>query len=676
MAAAIALPAVAVQDKGHGHAGTAMAMAPLAHVLFQRILRHNPRNPRWEGRDRFVLSAGHASLLLYTQLYLTGCDVTLDDIAKSRTLEARTPGHPELGHTAGVEMSTGPLGQGVASAVGMAIAIRRDAELHGGGSGVWDATVYALVGDGCLQEGVSGEAASLAGTLGVDNLVVIWDDNGITIDGETDVAFGEDVRARFRAYGWRVLEVDDFRDLHEIERMLTVARERTGAPTLVAVRSVIGAPAPHRAGTPAAHSGGFGAEEVAAVLDVLGYSSTASLRDLVDEEILEVTRAAIGRGEELEREWNTARIAWRTQHPHLASARAGLERSSAIATAIDVRRPDADVPLALLDALTLPEEGTGVPTRKTNGEVIQALQQWGGLWGGSADLSESTNVAVPGTAVGADAPGGDFIAFGIREHAMAAILSGIALHGLWRPFGSTYLAFSDYQRPSIRLAALMGLPTVYIYTHDSVAVGEDGPTHQPVEQIASLRTVPGLAVVRPADAHEVVAAWRRLLSAPAGPVALILSRQNLPTLPAVADLIRGVGNGGYVRWQHGSGDDLALIATGSEVSLAVDAALALAEDGVAVRVVSMPSVEWFLEADEEWRESVLPERITARVAIEAGRGDAWYRWVGREGRVLGVETFGESGAGSQVMARRGMTVQAVMDAARTVLAQPPAARPA
>jgi len=676
VAAAIALPAVAVQDKGHGHAGTAMAMAPLAHVLFQRILRHNPRDPRWEGRDRFLLSAGHASLLLYTQLYLTGYDVTLDDIAKSRTLDARTPGHPELGHTAGVEMSTGPLGQGIASAVGLALAIRRDADLHGGGSGVWDATVYALVGDGCLQEGVSGEAASLAGTLGVDNLVVIWDDNGITIDGETDVAFGEDVRARFRAYGWRVLEVDDFRDLHEIERVLTVARERAGAPTLVAVRSVIGAPAPHRAGTPAAHSGGFGAEEVAAVLDVLGYSSTASLRDLVDEEILEVTRAAIGRGEELEQEWNTARIAWRTQHSDLASARAGLERSAAVATAIDVRRPDADVPLALLDALMLPDEGTSVPTRKTNGDVIQALQQWGGLWGGSADLSESTNVAVPGTAVGADAPGGDFIAFGIREHAMAAILSGIALHGLWRPFGSTYLAFSDYQRPSIRLAALMGLPAVYVYTHDSVAVGEDGPTHQPVEQIASLRTVPGLDVVRPADAHEVVAAWRRLLSAPAGPVALILSRQNLPTLPVVADLTRGVSNGGYVRWQHGSGDDLALIATGSEVSLAVDAARALADDGVAVRVVSMPSVEWFLEADEEWRESVLPERITARVAIEAGRGDAWYRWVGREGRVLGVETFGESGAGAQVMARRGMTAQAVMDAARTVLAQRPAARPA
>ena len=674
--AAIALPAVAVQNKGHGHAGTAMAMAPVAHVLLQRILRHNPRNPRWAGRDRFVLSAGHASLLLYTQLYLTGYDLSIDDIAKSRTLDARTPGHPELGHTAGVDMSTGPLGQGIASAVGMALATRRDAALHDGGSGIWDATVFALAGDGCLQEGVASEASSLAGTLGVDNLIVIWDDNGITIDGATDVAFGEDVRARYRAYGWRVLEISDFQDLEEIEHVLNDARARTGSPTLVAVRSVIGAPAPNRAGTPAAHSGGFGAEEVEAVLDVLGYAPHTALEDLVDDEILTMTRSAVARGRALEDDWNAARSSWETHSAALADAREKLQRSAAAPTSVASDVPDAEEPFCLLDAVPSPAEGDQVATRKTNGQVIRALQPWGGLWGGSADLSESTNVAVSGEAVAPHSPGGDFIAFGIREHAMAAILSGIALHGLWRPFGSTYLAFSDYQRPSIRLAALMGLPAVHMYTHDSVAVGEDGPTHQPVEQIASLRTVPGLSVVRPADAHEVIAAWRRLLSSPAGPTALILSRQDLPVLPADPDLSQGVHRGGYVRWQHGTGDELALIATGSEVSLAVEAARILAEEGVRVRVVSMPCVEWFAAADTEWRESVLPEALASRVAIEAGRADAWYRWVGREGRVLGVESFGESGAGAQVMARRGMTTQAVLEAARDLLGQRAAARPA
>lgn len=674
--AAIALPAVAVQNKGHGHAGTAMAMAPTAHVLFQRILRHNPRNPHWEGRDRFVLSAGHASLMLYTQLYLTGYDLTIEDIARSRTLDARTPGHPELGHTAGVDMSTGPLGQGLASAVGMALATRRDAALHDGGSGVWDSTVFALAGDGCLQEGVSSEASSLAGTVGVDNLVVIWDDNGITIDGETDIAFGEDVRARYRAYGWRVLEISDFQDLEEIERVLNDARARTGSPTLVAVRSVIGAPAPNRSGTPAAHSGGFGVEEVAAVLELLGYPPHAALADLVDDEILNVTRAAVARGRAMEDDWNAARSSWKVHNAALAVSRAKLRRSAAAATSIVADAPDAEEPLSLLDALPLPAEGDQIATRKTNGQMIRALQSWGGIWGGSADLSESTNVAVHGDAVGPDAPGGDFIAFGIREHAMAAILSGVALHGLWRPFGSTYLAFSDYQRPSIRLAALMGLPVIYVYTHDSVAVGEDGPTHQPVEQIASLRTVPGLVVVRPADAHEVVAAWRRLLSAPAGPTALILSRQDLPVLPGGTDLTQGVHRGGYVRWQHGAGDELALIATGSEVALAVEAAHVLAEEDVAVRVVSMPSVEWFAAAEPDWQEAVLPAALSARIAIEAGRGDAWYRWVGREGRVLGVESFGESGAGAQVMARRGMTTSAVVEAARDLLGQRAAARPA
>lgn len=661
--AAIAIPAVAVQNKGHGHAGTAMAMAPLAHVLFQRILRHNPTNPRWEGRDRFILSAGHASILLYTQLHLSGYPLSLDDIAKSRTLDARTPGHPELGHTEGVDMSTGPLGQGISTAVGIALAARRDAALHDAGTGVWDPTIFALAGDGCLQEGVSSEASSLAGTLGVDNLVAIWDDNRITIDGTTDVAFSEDVRARYRAYGWRVLDINDFRNLDEIEKVLEEARTRTGAPTLVAIRSVIGYPAPHRSGTPAAHSGGFGADEVAAVLEILGFAPDSQLADLVDDDVLAVTRAAVQRGEELEREWNDARDRWRTAHPDLASTRERIATSAAAPLVLGAHTPDAREPLVVLDTIPLPQEGEAVPTRKTNGQVIQALQEWGGLWGGSADLADSTNVSVSGRAVSADNPGGEFLHFGIREHGMAAILSGIALHGLWRPFGSTYLAFSDYQRPSIRLAALMGLPVVYVYTHDSVAVGEDGPTHQPVEQIASLRTVPGLSVVRPADASEVVAAWRQLLARPSGPAAMILSRQNLPTLPVSDNLASGVAHGGYVRWQHGSGDDLAIIATGSEVSLAVDAAQQLAAKGVAVRVVSMPSVEWFAASDPAWQESVLPASLSARIAIEAGRGDAWYRWTGRDGVVISIESFGESGAGSEVLERKGITTASILSAA-------------
>jgi transketolase len=656
VAAAIAVPCEVVQAKGHGHAGTAMALAPVAHVLFQRVLRHDPARPEWEGRDRFILSAGHASLLLYTQLHLTGYGLELDELAKSRSLGSRTPGHPELHHTPGIEMSTGPLGQGVASAVGVALAARRDEALHGDGAGLFDPTVFVIAGDGCLQEGVSGEASSLAGTLGVDNLVLIWDDNRITIDGSTDEAFAEDVRARYRAYGWRVLEVDDARDLDAIESALETARERTGVPTLVAVRTTIGFPAPHRAGTPAAHAGGFGAEEVAAVKSVLGFPADAGLHDLVEPEALAFARATLERGRTAREAWEASFAAWERSNPALAARRSAL------------RSDDVTGATSALDAVALPAEGESVATRTTNGAVLQALQGWGGLWGGSADLSSSTNVALPGTPVRAASPRGDFIQFGIREHAMAAILSGIALHGVWRPFGSTYLVFSDYLRPSLRLAALMGLPVVYVFTHDSLAVGEDGPTHQPVEQVASLRTVPGLTVLRPADASEVVAAWRRVLERPEGPTAFILSRQNLPELPERSELTASVAQGGYVVEQHGNGTDIALLATGSEVHLAVEAGRALAADGVGVRVVSVPSVEWFSAASEEYRESVLPAAITRRIAIEAGRGDAWYRWVGLHGRVLSVEEFGESGAGAALLEARGIDTAHLLAAARELLA--------
>jgi transketolase len=663
VAAAIAIPAHVVQAKGHGHAGTAMALAPLAHVLFTRVMRHNPANPRWETRDRFVLSAGHASLLLYVQLFLTGYGLTLDDIAASRKLGSLTPGHPEFGHTVGVEMSTGPLGQGVASAVGMAIAGRRESAIFAEGSSVLDHTIWALAGDGCLQEGVSGEASSLAGTLGLDNLVLIWDDNSVTIDGLTSEAFTEDVRDRYSAYGWRVLNITDHSDLDEIESVLREASDRdaaAGRPTMVAVKSVIAAPSLKFGGQPAAHSGGFGTEELAAVKRQLGFAAEATLEQLVTSEALAFTRNARQRGMELESAWQEQYDYWSVGNHDAAMRR----RSFASGT--------SPVPAAAaLDVMAegIADPGTPVATRKTNGQIIQALQPISALWGGSADLSGSTNVAVSGRAVSANNPGGDFVRFGIREHAMAAILNGIALHGPWRPFGSTYLVFSDYMRPSIRLAALMELPVVYVFTHDSVAVGEDGPTHQPVEQIASLRTVPGLDVVRPADAHETVAVWKRLVARPAGPTALILSRQDVPVLGERQALDAAVAQGGYVAWQSGDGLGLALIATGSEVAIAIQAAMQLTEGGIQVRVVSMPCVEWFSDAPQTYVDAVLPPSVHARVAVEAGRGDAWWRWVGTRGEVIGVESFGESGSGAEIMALHGITAVNVMAAARRSLAR-------
>jgi len=656
VATATAIPAEVVQTKGHGHAGTAMALAPAAHVLWHRVLRHDPSDPEWEGRDRVVLSAGHASLLLYTQLVLTGYDLDLDELPRSRSLGSRTPGHPELHHTPGVEMSTGPLGQGLASAVGIALAARRDEALHGGGTGLFDPTVWVVAGDGCLQEGVSAEASSLAGTLGLENLVVLWDDNGITIDGTTDLAFSEDVRARYRAYGWSVVDVDDATDLDGLEAAFAEARARDGRPVLVALRTVIGAPSALRGGTSAAHSGGFGVDEVAAVKVALGFAADAGLHDLVPDDVRTAGLTARTRGAEVHRVWSADVERWRREHPALAALR--------------------DAARAPLDADRLEAALAGVPvddgaaTRTTSGAVLAAVHDAAGLWGGSADLSGSTNVTVPGVAVERSTPAGDFVHFGIREHAMAAVLSGIALHGLWRPYGSTYLAFSDYARPSIRLAALMGLPVLYVFTHDSVAVGEDGPTHQPVEQAASLRTVPGLDVVRPADAREVVAAWRRVLATTDRPTAFVLSRQALPDLDGGEATADGTAAGGYVVWRSGDGDELALIGAGSEVHVALEAARRLADEGVAVRVVSMPCLEWFAEQDREHREAVLPSALRARVAVEAGSTQPWHRHVGLDGEVVGIDEFGESGSGPELLRLRGVDVDSVERAARRVLGRP------
>ncbi|MEU6037279.1 transketolase [Actinomadura sp. NPDC047616] len=648
-----------VEAKGNGHAGTAMALAPVAHVLFQEMVRHDPADPGWRGRDRFVLSAGHASLLLYIQLFLTGYGLTLDDLRRTRAFGSRTPGHPEYGHTAGVEMTTGPLGQGVATAVGMAMALRHERALLQAGAPFADRTVWCVAGDGDLQEGVSAEASSLAGTLGLGELVVVYDDNGISIDGPTSLSFTEDVPARYRAYGWHVQVVDDGDDLDALRAALAAARDERDRPSLVAVRTVIGGPAPTRGGTAAAHAGPFGADETAEVKRLLGMDPQASFA--VPEHVLDHTRAALERGARLRADWDKAHAAWRAAAP--------LDLVD-----LDERLATGTLPSGWADLLPAPGDGPQ-PTRKAGGAVLAALtEHLPEIWGGSADLSESTNVAFPGRRpFSAADPAGTTLHFGIREHAMAAILNGIALHGGFRPFGTTYLAFSDYLRPALRLAAMMRLPVTLAFTHDSVTVGEDGPTHQPVEQLWGLRGVPGLDVVRPADAAETVAAWRRVLERADRPVAFALGRHPAPALDhggqdAAGDLAADVARGGYVLADAPSPDVL-IIATGSEVALAVEARDRLAADGIGARVVSMPCLEWFAEQDEAYRDAVLPPDVPARVSVEAGVAQGWWRYLGTHGEAVSVERFGLSGPGDRVLAELGVTVDAVVDAARRSIAR-------
>ncbi|KIF70414.1 transketolase [Streptomyces sp. AcH 505] len=662
----------AVQKVGNGHPGTAMSLAPAAYVLFQKLLRHDPADAQWTGRDRFVLSAGHSSLTLYIQLYLAGYGLELDDLESFRTWGSKTPGHPEYGHTVGVETTTGPLGQGVANAVGMAMASRYERGLYdpdaAPGTSPFDHTIWAVAGDGCLQEGVSGEASSLAGHQKLGNLVLLWDDNHISIEGDTETAVSEDTLKRYEAYGWHVQRVEQQEngDLDPVGlyNALKAAQAETERPSFIAARSIIAWPAPHAQNTGAAHGAALGEDEVAATKKVLGFDPEKTFD--VSDEVLAHTREALDRGREVRGEWEKSFAAWRTANPERAAT---FDRIRA-----------GELPEGWETHLPAFETGKSVATRAASGKVLEAL---GGvipeLWGGSADLAGSNNTTFDKTSSflpadnplpGAD-PYGRTVHYGIREHAMGSTMNGISLHGNTRIYGGTFLVFSDYMRAPVRLAALMQVPVTYVWTHDSIGLGEDGPTHQPVEHLAVLRAIPGLNIVRPADANETAIAWREILKrhAKRSPHGLALTRQGVPTYEANEDAAKG----GYVLFDAEGQDgqktapQVVLIATGSEVQLAVEAREQLQAAGVPARVVSMPSVEWFDEQDQGYRDSVLPPSVKARVAVEAGIGLTWHRFVGEAGRIVSLEHFGASADGKVLFREFGFTAEAVVSAARESL---------
>ncbi|MEU1129313.1 transketolase [Streptomyces sp. NPDC005900] len=663
------LAADAVQKVGNGHPGTAMSLAPAAYTLFQKAMRHDPADPEWTGRDRFVLSPGHTSLTLYTQLFLAGYELDLDDLKAFRTQGSKTPGHPEYGHTAGVETTTGPLGQGVANAVGMAMAARYERGLFDPhaprGASPFDHTIWAIVSDGDLQEGVSAEASSLAGHQKLGNLVFLYDDNHISIEGDTDTAFSEDVAKRYEAYGWHVQRVtpqpDGDIDVKALYEALAAAKAETERPSLVVMRTVIAWPAPNAQNTAGAHGSALGDEEVAATKRVLGFDPEQSFT--VEDDVLAHTRKALDRGAEAHAAWDKRLAEWRAADP---------ERSRLLDRVVAGRLPEG-----WEQALPAFEAGTKLATRAASGKVLQALGPVvPELWGGSADLAGSNNTTIDksssflpeGNPLPEADPYGRTIHFGIREFSMAAEMNGIALHGNTRIYGGTFLVFSDYMRNAVRMSALMQLPVTYVWTHDSIGLGEDGPTHQPVEHLASLRAVPGLNVVRPADANETAVAWREILrrgSAKPAPHGLALTRQGVPTYEANELAAKG----GYVLAEASTGTpDVVLIATGSEVHLAVEARERLEAEGVATRVVSMPSVEWFEEQPREYRDSVLPPAVKARVAVEAGIGLTWYRYVGDAGRIVSLEHFGASADADVLFAEFGFTAENVAAKAHESLA--------
>ena len=665
------LAADAVEKVGNGHPGTAISLAPAAYLLFQKVMRHDPKDDRWIGRDRFILSAGHSSLTIYNQLYLGGFGLELDDIKSLRTWGSKTPGHPEFGHTDGVEITTGPLGQGLASATGFAMSARFERELMDPnakvGESVFDHHVYVIAGDGDVQEGVSAESASIAGHLGLGNLVVIYDANQISIEDDTDISFTEDVAARYRAYGWQTIEVDwrkngnYHEDVSALYQAIQDAKANTDQPTLITLRTIIGWPSPSKQNTGKIHGSKLGGEELAGLKQALGFDPAKNFE--VSEEVISHTRALFTRSAVVRSEWEQKFSSWKNQNPENAAL---LERLVS-----------GELPAGLEAALPVFEAGTEIATRAASGKVINAIAAvMPELWGGSADLAESNNTTIEGggsfvpakwqVAHWTPTKAGRILHFGVREHAMGAILNGITLSGHTRVFGGTFLVFSDYMRPAVRLAALMGVPATYVWTHDSVALGEDGPTHQPIEHLTALRAIPNLAVVRPADANETSYAWLEILKRKNAPAGIILTRQNLPVFEREASAgASQVAKGAYILQEaSGSKPEVILIATGSEVQFAVAARTELEAQGISTRVVSAPCLEWFEEQSAEYRESVLPISVKARVSIEAGLTMGWRKYVGDAGVSIGIDHYGASADYATLYREFGITTEAVVAAAK------------
>ncbi|MFD0264809.1 transketolase [Kitasatospora indigofera] len=663
----------AVQKVGNGHPGTAMSLAPAAYLIFQRFLRHDPTDPSWVGRDRFVLSPGHTSLTLYTQLYLSGYGLELDDLKAFRVAGSRTPGHPEHGHTAGVETTTGPLGQGIANAVGMAMAARYERGLFdpeaAAGSSPFDHTIWAIVSDGDLEEGVSAEASSLAGHQKLGNLVALYDDNHISIEGDTETAFSEDVLGRYEAYGWHVQRVTPKEngdvDVAALAAALEAAKAETSRPSMIAMRTIIAWPAPDAQNTAKAHGSALGAAEIAATKKVLGFNPDETFE--VTDEVITHAREVVTRGKAFRAEWEKGFAAWRAGDPQRA---AEFDRIQA-----------GELPEGWKKQVPVFPAGKDVATRKASGETLKAIGAVvPELWGGSADLAESNLTTIDedssflpeGNPLKSASPFGRTIHFGIREHAMGSTMNGIALHGKTRVYGGTFLVFADYMRPAVRLAALMKLPVTYVWTHDSIGLGEDGPTHQPVEHLASLRAIPGLSIVRPADANETAVAWRTVIerqTSHPGPVGLALTRQNVPTYDReVFGSAEGTAKGGYILAEASSGvPQVILLGTGSEVQLAVKAREVLEAEGIHTRVVSLPSFEWFQEQDQAYRDSVLPPDVKARVSIEAGIAQGWRELVGDHGRIVSLEHFGASADYQVLFQEFGLTSETVVAEAHNAL---------
>ncbi len=659
------LAADAVQNVGNGHPGTAMSLAPLAYTLYQRVMRHDPSDPEWIGRDRFVLSCGHSSLTLYLQLFLSGYGLEIEDIAALRTWGSKTPGHPEHGHTPGVEITTGPLGQGFASAVGMAMAARRERGLFdpdaAPGTSIFDHFVYVVASDGDIAEGVTSEASSIAGRQELGNLIVFYDDNEISIEDDTNIAMSEDTAARYEAYGWHVQTVEGGENVTGILDAVAAAKAETSRPSFILLRTIIGFPAPNLMNTGKAHGAALGDDEITAVKKILGFDPAKTFE--VDAAVLAHARGVAERGK-------ATRVAWEKDFD--AWAKANPKRRELLDRATNYRLPDGfDEALPSWDP-----DPKGVATRKASGEVLNKI---GGLlpelWGGSADLAESNNTTIKGAdSFGPEAattkqwsanPYGRTLHFGVREHAMGSILNGIVLHGPTRPYGGTFLVFSDYMRPPVRLAALMGLPTTYVWTHDSIGLGEDGPTHQPIEHLAALRAIPGLVVLRPGDANETSAAWKAILSQSSAPVGLALTRQNLPVLEGTKELAaEGVRKGGYVLADASEGiPQVVLIGTGSELQMAFEARKVLEADGVRTRVVSMPSIEWFDAQEQAYRDTVIPPTVKARVVVEAGIAQPWHRFAGSTGEIVSIEHYGASADYQTLFREFGFTTEAVVAAA-------------